>query len=374
MANAKPRDARAGFEIYLQSSGDIQLDQINARLERTGYGPIKQRTLTHYRNLVKAGFNRYISINRFDVARASRAYENMSTLSRYRYRRTDQQVSVIFSKSTCLIEVQGKLVESGDVGAVIEFTDDKLEELKQFRPHSGVAVTLYYSQGSTVLSGVVIDADLSSRPPLIEIEYTKLVSQAAIDDYRPLQSRLIQFRLISDDQDITTIDVVGRRLYHFFDLIEGIRALLNETGRDSENHMYAAPPIVREIQIASPAVLLLQVPLELVSVVSWPLLVILLPSLRKIWHQGTREKREGQLVGARRRIAELELEARKKEEALHSEIMDNLRAQFPNSNISEEELRQIWRSYILPPYRALARSNVRKIDITMAEFADDDSR
>ena len=78
MANAKTRDARAGFAIYLKSSEGITLDAINARLESSGYGTIAQRTLTHYRNLVKAGFDRYISINRFDVARASRAYENMS--------------------------------------------------------------------------------------------------------------------------------------------------------------------------------------------------------------------------------------------------------------------------------------------------------
>ena len=76
MANATTRDARAGFAMYLQSSEGITLDVINARLEASGYGAIAQRTLTHYRKLVSAGFNRYISINRFDVARASsRAYE-----------------------------------------------------------------------------------------------------------------------------------------------------------------------------------------------------------------------------------------------------------------------------------------------------------
>ena len=98
MANATTRDARAGFAIYVQSSGGITLDAINARLEASGYGAIAQRTLTHYRNLVKAGFDRYISINRFDVARASRAYENMSTLSRYRYRITHQDPLTRFAR------------------------------------------------------------------------------------------------------------------------------------------------------------------------------------------------------------------------------------------------------------------------------------
>ena len=375
MANAKTRDARAGFAIYLKSSEGITLDAINARLESSGYGTIAQRTLTHYRNLVKAGFDRYISINRFDVARASRAYENMSTLSRYRYRSTDQEVSVLFSRGSWLLEAQGKLTESGDVGSVIEFSDeDVLAELQRFRPRSGVAVTLYHANGPKSINGVVIDCDLTSRPALVEIEYATLVSLAEIEDSRPLQHRLVQFRLISEDQDVTTIDVIGRRLHHFFDLLEGIRALLNEAGRYSEEYTYAAPPVVQEIRVASPAVLLLQVPPELVSLVSWPLLLALLPSLRKVWHQGTREKREGQLVNVKRYIAEQDLEARKKEDTLHSDMIDNLRAQLPNSSIPEEELRKFWYSYILPSYRALARSDVREIDVTMGEVSYEDSK
>ena len=70
MANATPRDTRAGFDIYQSADGAISLDDLNARLARAGYGPVARRTLTHYRHLVEAGYNRYIAINRFDVARA----------------------------------------------------------------------------------------------------------------------------------------------------------------------------------------------------------------------------------------------------------------------------------------------------------------
>ena len=79
-------------------------------------------------------------------------------------------------------------------------------------------------------------------------------------------------------------------------------------------------------------------------------------------------------MDAKRHISELELEARKKEANLHSDIVDNLRAQLPNSSIPEEELRKIWSSYILPPYRALARSDVREIDVTMDEVSDEDNK
>lgn len=362
MANATPRDARAGFAIYLQRNGAVDLKAINARLEESGYGRIAQRTLTHYRNLVKAGFNRYISINRFYVARASRPYENMSTLSRYRYRRVDQQVNVMFSRSENILEVQGRMVESGDVGAIIAFAkEDVLDELRQYKPRPGVDLSLYSANPLDTVSATVVDCDLTGSPALLEIEYTTLVSLAEIEDSTALQNVLVEFALVSDDTDPVAIDVIGRRLHSFFDLLEGIRALLNEAGRYSDEFTYAAPPVVHEIRMASPTVLLLQVPPELVSLVSWPLLIALLPSLRKTWHKGTREKREAQLADAKRHIAELDLEAKRKETDLYSEIVDNVRAQLPNSTISDAMLEQIWASYIRPAYRALSRSDVQEI-------------
>lgn len=362
MANATTRDARAGFAIYLQRDGAIGLEAINSRLEESGYGHIAQRTLTHYRNLVRAGFNRYISINRFDVARASRPYENMSTLSRYRYRRIDRDVSVVFSKGGELLEVRGKVTEAGDVGAVIAFSgEDVLQELRQYAPRSGTSLNLYHAKAPSAVSAAVIDCDLASSPALAEIEYTTLVSLAEIENISPLQDFLVEFKILSGDQDPATIDVIGRHLHNFFDLLEGIRTLLNEAGRHSTQPTYAAPPVVQEIRMASPAALLLQVPPELISLVSWPLLIALLPSWRKAWHKGTRKKREAQLVNAKRHIAELDLEAKRAESNLYLEIVENVRTQLPNSRIPDDKLREIWDSYILPSYRALSRSDVREI-------------
>lgn len=372
MPNAKTRDSRAGFAIYLQASEGITLKEINARLKKAGCGPIAQRTLTHYRNLVNAGFNRYISINRFDVARASRAYENLSTLSRYRYRITDQVIRVLFVKSGAVIEAHGRLIESGDVGAIVEFSDKStVERLQLFKPRPGVAVTIDYSDVSTPINGIVIDCDLESDPALVEIEYTRLVSLATIQHSTALQHQLVRFELMSDDHDAATIDVVGRRLHHFFDLLEGIRSLLNEAGRHSDNYTYAAPPVVKEIRVASPAVMVLQIPAELVSLVSWPLLLILLPSWRKAWYQGTDKKRDAQVKNVERKLAELELEEKKHEAIIRAEIIDNVRSQLPNSTISDEELTKIWLSYILPSYRALRRSEVREIDASIDESRDD---
>lgn len=54
MANATPRDTRAGFDIYRAAGGDLSLDELNAQLYEAGYGPVSNRTLDHYRNLTRA--------------------------------------------------------------------------------------------------------------------------------------------------------------------------------------------------------------------------------------------------------------------------------------------------------------------------------
>lgn len=76
MANASPRDTRAGFEIYRSSGGNLSLDELNRRLAESGHGPVAQRSLNHFRRLLETGYDRYVSINRFDIARASEPYES----------------------------------------------------------------------------------------------------------------------------------------------------------------------------------------------------------------------------------------------------------------------------------------------------------
>lgn len=372
MANATTRDARAGFAIFLQRDGAVELDAINSRLEASGYGRIAQRTLTHYHNLVRAGFNRYISINRFDVARASRPYENLSTLSRYRYHTIDQEIIAVLSKSGRMLEIRGRMIESGDVGAVLAFSEEEvLLQLRQYVPRPGVGLNLHMVNSSAAISATVIDSDLTRSPALLEVEYTTLVSLAEIEDSVPLQNVLAQFTLVSRDDGPAAIDVIGRRLHNFFDLLEGIRSLLNEAGRHSEEHVYAAPPIVHEIRVSSPAVLLLQVSHDLLSIVPWPLLIALFPAWRKTWHKGTREKREAQLADVKRQRAELDLEKKKMESSLYSQVIENVRAQLPSAKISDSVLEQIWLANILPSYRALSRSDVQEIIVEEEESSEE---
>ena len=76
MTNATTLDACAGYMIYRRALGAPTLDEVNAILAGEGYAAVSQRTLAHYRKLYKAGIVDYIPINRYDVATASRPYDN----------------------------------------------------------------------------------------------------------------------------------------------------------------------------------------------------------------------------------------------------------------------------------------------------------
>ncbi len=164
MANATPRDTRAGFDVYRSAGGVISRDDLNARLFEAGYGPIAKRTFDHYRKLTDAGYTRYISINRFDIARAAAPFENSSAKGRYDYRHADLGVNVIFAKSSRLFEASGRSTEIGEVGAIIQFSEPAvIEGLEQVKPQAGDMVTIRYLEAGRSASGRVIDVDDAVR-------------------------------------------------------------------------------------------------------------------------------------------------------------------------------------------------------------------
>ena len=177
MPNATPRDTRAGWEIFLESDEWITLEDLNDELLATGFGPISERTFRHYHQLYAAGYTRYISINRFDVARASEPYGNSSSKGRYSYRSSDATVDVTFVKPDRLLEVSGRATEVGDVGAVVMFDGTEVERsLTRLRPTIGEPVVIRFVEAGQTIMGRITKVDLSSFPARIEVEYRNLMS------------------------------------------------------------------------------------------------------------------------------------------------------------------------------------------------------
>ncbi len=246
MANATPRDTRAGFDSFKSSGGQIALDDLNAQLYEAGYGPVSKRTHRHYRNLIDAGFSRYISINRFDVARAADPYGDPSSNARYFYEESDQGVRVVFAKSNKLMETFGRATEVGEVGALLRVEErDVIDGLRKMKPQAGDMVTVRFLEMGRSVGGTVVEADVKSEPSVVEIEYGRLITIASLGLGDPLPTAEARFVLSGPADDDTTLDVTGQRLYHSSNLSRACarwrtKPVLNRIGRPTRRRLTCA--------------------------------------------------------------------------------------------------------------------------------------
>lgn len=370
---------RAGYDLYVRRNGATSLEELNAILERSGYGPVSARAVNHFGKLLKTGFDRYIPINRYDVARSYRPYENLSLLSRYRYRPTNQEVSVVFYKKNKALHAAGVVTHVGDAGAVVQFLDqESVDDICDLGPRPGDEVVVQFTKTKEVISSLAIDVDLDQTPAIVEVEYSRLLSVANLGEYLPLQMMIGEFTLVPEGSHAANIDVVGRRIHHFFDLLEGLRAILNEVGRHSAKPIYASPPVVDEIRMASPTILLLQLPIDLISLLPLSLLggMIVLPKAieaRKSWHEGSLVKEERVRKKSQLKAHEHDHD-RGRMEDVRVELREQVRADHPTSTISEDELDTLIEAYGLPPCSALERTDIREITVTVKFLGTSDQK
>lgn len=365
--NASPRDTRAGYGIFLAAGGAIELADLNARLVAAGYGPVAPRTYRHYGNLLRAGYDRYISINRFDVARAAKPYENSSASSRYSYRASDLGVSVLFDRSGHLVEAFGRATEIGDAGCLVTFADaETIDGLGRLRPPPGSPVTARFLETGRVTNGRVVEVDLLSRPAVVELEFTRLVSivDTGAGEALPLVDRAFLLRG-RDDVD-QTLELVNRRLYNFMELLEGVRALANRAGATQPDPVYAPPPVLTRLTVASPAVLAVRTaevvgrllpygPAAAVLGAAWRI-----PALRQEWYE-TRSAEDSQLTLLDIEARRIELDNGEHEAALAQGVLRAVRESFPLSSLAEDEIVRLIDEHVLRPLRALGRDGVTEV-------------
>ena len=175
MPNATSADVRAGWDVF-RGNPSITLDELNRELAATGRGEVHDRTLRHYRALLRAGYERYVSVNRFDVAKASKPYEGASATPRYFYFGVQIPVAMHFDHGDDHLTVDGVAERVGEIGSVITFeADDAVSTLQSTRPRVSTYVRL--DLGTPVRDRVlarVIEVDLDDKTVLIEVEFTRL--------------------------------------------------------------------------------------------------------------------------------------------------------------------------------------------------------
>jgi hypothetical protein len=374
MANAKPRDTRAGWDIFRRAGGNVSLDDLNGRLVSAGYGPIKPRTLRHYWNLSDAGYERYVPINRFDVARASEPYDASFGSSRYTYRDADTGVEVIFAKANRMFEASGRATEVGDSSAIIRFSEPEvIAGLRKLNPQSGSWVSVRFLETGKSVSGRVEETDLISEPLLVEIEYDRLVSLAEIGIGVPLDTGESIFTLrLPNTSDGDTVDLVGRRIYYFFELLEGVRSLVNAAGALQDESVYASPPILRRLRVASPPIIEVDLAKSVIAVCSVTGVSLVIKAYgtyidkRKTWHEGTKAKYEA------KEIQEAYEDRKRAESEARTEISTSLRDEMPESSIPDEEVDRIIADHVYPPLEGLAKNGISELEVSESEHGKDD--
>ena len=368
MANASPRDTRAGFDIFRQAGGDITLADLNQKLLDAGYGPVADRSIKHYRSLLTAGYGRYISINRFDIARASAPYDDASSNPRYRYTDVDTGVLMVIAKGSKLYEAAGRATALGETGAIVRIIDAEYTQgLASLKARAGDMVSLRFPESGRSVHGRLVELDLASDPALLEVDYTGLVSLAELEVGLPMPVLRASYRLGGAEEEELTIDVLGRRIYEFFEIVEEARALVNRvaSGAGTSAPNYAPPIVLESLRVASPA----EFVVSLTGLVQHLLPVGLLTAVirgaalfidkRKVWHEGTGVALDNRAKLAETELKELQVEQARAEAELIKAAADSLTREFPAADRSEIE--QTVRLRIIPPLRSLGESGVESI-------------
>lgn len=250
----------------------MPLVELNKKLAKVGYAPVSRRMYRHYRRLIAAGFNRYISINRFDVARASEPYENLSSNSRYRYTRTTTGVRVTFPRGRRLVEAYGTAEEIGETGLILVFDDlatVRALSAEATKPRVGDELRLELLDPPQQFDARVVDIDRASKKLVtVEVEFERLQSIAEFIGREPLRTYHYEVQLVSETEPEATVDFVGRQVYNLFEIIEVTRALVNEAAEMSREDRYAPIPHVHQLTMKSPLYAELGVPAAVAAILT----------------------------------------------------------------------------------------------------------
>jgi hypothetical protein len=359
---------------------------LNDQLQAAGYNVVSSRMYRHYRKLLSAGYLRYVPINRFDVAQAADPYEIVTSGGRYPYRASDVGVQAIFAKGSSLLQASGRAIDVADVGAVLMFADAKtVAGLQNLRPSTGEMLTIHFLDADRTVTGRISETDLSASPVLIEVQYAQLMSIADIADGDVLSTTTVGYLLIPDIGDDLTFDLVGKRIFYFFELLEGVRSLVNSAGAAQKSRVYASPPLISQLSVASPTNIVVEIAQtahQLLPVAYFTASLKAagaLPEKRKEWYEGSAAKQrmeqekktpeqqkalgdlEIRLKTAEAEKAEAEAVAAKADADAKSYILEQLRQILPSSEITDELANAVIDNSILPAVRNLAEARITEI-------------
>lgn len=368
MPNARTSDARAGWVIFRSSGFRTELENINRELEAAGHRPVSGRMYSHYNNLVNAGFSRYLSINRFDVARASRPYESAS--GRYSFVDSSAGVTVSFPRGRRLVSASGTVVRFGDSGAIVAFDDARtVSALSSNKPRTGESISIEFMETGHHINGRIVDFEAVGEQIQIEVEFGHLQSISEYVGTRELPAISVTVRLSETDAISDSVDVVGRQLFYVFELMESARVIANEANRISGSNDYSGVVRVQKLKRESPLdiVFLASASVYLIAKAAAELL-----GVAERYFSARAKKYEGDGLASLAKIASSKAYVESMKTEIEKKILDELLVTDVQGlpDLDSMKLKKLISSDLLSLAESLAEQGIDGADITSADDQD----
>jgi hypothetical protein len=256
VANASSADVRTGWLLF-RSDPNITLDSLNGALVSKGRGKVSERMFGHYRHLVSHGYDRYISINRFDVARAARPYEGESASPRYPYYATQRSVTVFMTRPEGVFEIQGHAEQVGEVGALLLFEGaETIAGLRRSRLNADDYVQLRFDDQDRLVAARIVSRETDELESLVEVEFTRLQPISEFVETTVTGTEPIRILIQGSTPSDRAADLIGRRIYYLLEALESARAMANEVLDEDGRTQFevVASPQIRQLQLVNPLV------------------------------------------------------------------------------------------------------------------------
>lgn len=237
-------------------------------------------------------------------------------------------------------------------------------------------VSLRFLESGVTVEGRIVEVDLESSPALLEVDFAEVTSLYEVAGRSPIPKVVSSITLRTADEELIPLDLASRRLFNFFDLVEGLRSIVNRSIESRPASNYAEPPVLVRLQVASPALIdLLSAPevADLLKIVGPALAGYALkvfPQARKTWYEGTGQQLENELKRQKAEEGSIANQEKRLAMELRVAIAVRLGLSLPEG---ADDLSRAIDDHVLPALARLAEQGVSDVEVSTQETTDDPS-
>lgn len=242
-------DAKAGWEILRQAGFTLTRDELNARLEQSGYFPISARTFAHYEKLRRYGYERYVPINQLDVKSLKDPLWDKAVRGRYPVYREPLAVVIELQRPGHAVEISGATAELSPAYVNVQVEQPELVErlAKQGfqRRLKSERVTVYFPQTEDKFPAIVerVTVEKGADCAQLAVRFLTLAPVEGLTGRSLLPTGELHVRIEPSD-DTPLLSEVVRKLYWLFQVLDTGKVIceefLSELGFGQK---YALPPV-----------------------------------------------------------------------------------------------------------------------------------